>query len=943
MRLHRIEVANVAGIRSASLEFGPGLNVFFGPNEIGKSSLVRSIRSVLLLQDSSKAAEPLVDWHVDAPPTVTLEFQTEEQRIWRVRKSFGSGRDAWSYLEFSRDGRTFTQDAKGREVDGRLTELLRWGVDAPGGSGRRRRGIPDSFITSALLGEQDEVVAILGRGLGDDPEESGKQRLTEALQAMAEHPLFRRVLEAAQSKVDEAFTARGRRKTGHGSPWVRLRDELRDAQNQQARVNEQLQGSEAARERIEGLQQEHLEARAALRDAEQEGRRVADAWEKQRARLDAQNVLSAARQELERIQGLADGVRRTEQALQQARADLDARREAQESAEEELGGAKTRVEEARARVRELEGGAAEQQRRLREQEIEKRILELNAREKELARQNQQAERVTMLAGRARKTADEIRERQQVFEQARSLLDEAEAAFEHDRARLDRLRLQRLVARYLDARRMVREADAQRSAAREGRADTARLQEEALAIQREVESWNAPSQDTLGELRHIETELRVAKEKLEVGLTVTFAAEAALDLASHIDGEGRTANVQAGERKVFEARRQVTFRVPGVGEIDIQGGSRDLVDAANACLERWRDSSSPVFEGTGCESIAELEALQERARARLDEARQIEARAAEARARAENLEAREQDWRQASDELSRAEILLERSLSEGETIEGLLAQQDEELWEGEEAVQRAIVDLEAKVEQRKALTASLETQVSRDEGRIESLRDELEDQQGDLEREREGLGDASAVLEESQIALSEVRTRRSEAEGELEAVRGEATSEVDDARRELTELQAGLSETARVHEAAKQKREEAQVAVSRIEGELAAQREAAEREDLEAARELTERQAAALSALREPETLTPRDDSRAGTPIEVTEADVQEMRQRVERARDDVRAIELRLRQAEGALEQVGSSTSRNGLPKRATRSVRPASASTRPTSTTALGTSSSRR
>jgi hypothetical protein len=190
MRLHRIEVANVSGIRSASLELGPGLNVFFGPNEIGKSSLVRAIRSVLLLQDSSRSAELLIDWHVDAPPTVTLDFETEEQRIWRVRKSFGSGQDGWSYLEFSRDGRTFTQDAKGREVDGRLVELLRWGVDAPGGPGRRRRGIPDSFITAALLGEQDEVVAILSRGLGDDPSESGKQRLSEALQAMAEHPIL---------------------------------------------------------------------------------------------------------------------------------------------------------------------------------------------------------------------------------------------------------------------------------------------------------------------------------------------------------------------------------------------------------------------------------------------------------------------------------------------------------------------------------------------------------------------------------------------------------------------------------------------------------------------------------------------------------------------------------------------------------------------------------
>ena len=112
--LRRLEVSNLAGIDSAALDFRAGLNVFYGPNELGKSSLVAAMRAALLLQDSSTAASTLMDWHTDAPPQVMLEFETERERIWRVRKSFGSGRDASSYLEFSRDGQTFTQDAKGR-------------------------------------------------------------------------------------------------------------------------------------------------------------------------------------------------------------------------------------------------------------------------------------------------------------------------------------------------------------------------------------------------------------------------------------------------------------------------------------------------------------------------------------------------------------------------------------------------------------------------------------------------------------------------------------------------------------------------------------------------------------------------------------------------------------------------------------------------------------
>ena len=85
----------------------------------------------------------VLDWHADQPPQVTLVFETEPGQIWKVRKSFGSGSDGWSYLEFSKDGVTFGQDVKGREVDGRLRELLRWGIEGPGGRARTK-GLPDS-------------------------------------------------------------------------------------------------------------------------------------------------------------------------------------------------------------------------------------------------------------------------------------------------------------------------------------------------------------------------------------------------------------------------------------------------------------------------------------------------------------------------------------------------------------------------------------------------------------------------------------------------------------------------------------------------------------------------------------------------------------------------------------------------------------------------------
>ena len=36
MRIHRLKVKDFAGIREVDIELGPGLNVLYGPNDLGK-------------------------------------------------------------------------------------------------------------------------------------------------------------------------------------------------------------------------------------------------------------------------------------------------------------------------------------------------------------------------------------------------------------------------------------------------------------------------------------------------------------------------------------------------------------------------------------------------------------------------------------------------------------------------------------------------------------------------------------------------------------------------------------------------------------------------------------------------------------------------------------------------------------------------------------------
>src|SRR5690349_10154025 len=145
MRLHRLRVRSFAAIPELEVPFGPGLNVLYGPNDLGKSTLADAIRLVLLLPHTSTWGEPYVSWKGGADPIVELVFETDDQRLWRVKKQFG--KSGSSLLQESRNGVDWDDVERARKVDGRLREILRWGIPEPGGAGGGK-GLPSSFLAT---------------------------------------------------------------------------------------------------------------------------------------------------------------------------------------------------------------------------------------------------------------------------------------------------------------------------------------------------------------------------------------------------------------------------------------------------------------------------------------------------------------------------------------------------------------------------------------------------------------------------------------------------------------------------------------------------------------------------------------------------------------------------------------------------------------------------
>ena len=888
MWIKRLEVSDWAGIAAAAIDLEPGLNVLHGPNELGKSSLVNAVRAALLLQSTSSAAAPLRDWHADAPPRVALTFEQEAQRVWRVRKSFGSSGHA--YLEFSRDGSEFTQEGKGREVDGTLRRILRWGLKGPGLPGGKH-GMAASFITTALLGEQSDVVAILRTSLAGDGDDSGRERLSEALQALAEDPRFKRVLAAVQEKVDEAFTGSGKKRTGQASPWAQIRGQRVAAEASERDVRQQLEESESARVRTERLHEQLLAAEAKRQGADRVLAELDAALERRKARGAAETALAAAEAECSRVQGLFDRRDRNAAALADGAervSELDRARAAAEAAAESR---KLQVEATREQVRRLETGAGEQQRRLREEEAKNRRLELERSQQDHEQKVAVAEALARREEEITALAADVDKRETELKESEGLLRDARVAAARGRDEIGALELERQCARYLGAVGAARASAAALDAAREHARQAAELERRAVATREEAADLHAPARAELDRLRSLETAWRLAREKLAVGLAVEVALERGATAEISIDGQSRQVRIEGGEPAALEAQRELRLDLAGIGVVHVRGGGRDLLRDAAAAEDDWNREAPPVFARAGCATLPALEALRTRADGLLETASGLERQAEQERARAEGLDELERRAVVAKAEVEQRRAALAEGLNAGESVEEYVDGLDEPPRD-ETSIEQGIARLEAEGREREEHRQQLEHTVAAEEREVTSRRRDLAEKQAEQRSRAQEAGDWRQVLAGASAERDRLRREIEAVDAELAKIRVEATTEVEQARRALAELDGEENRSRETLRETTERWTTARDELARLEGEAAELRATTRDEDHDAVRVLRDRCRADLDALPAPT-------------VEVDPERLPGAKDAATAAAADVRQLEMQLRAAEGALEQVG--------------------------------------
>ena len=891
MWIRGLSVRHFAGIRSADLEFVAGLNVLHGPNELGKSTLVTAIRAALLLQDSATTSQSFVDWHTDQPPQVTLTFETEPQRIWKVRKSFGKGSDGWSYLEFSRDGTTFTQDAKGRDVDGKIRETLRWGLDSPGGKGRKK-GFSESFLSTTLLAEQTAVTTVLTKGLDQDPDESGKRRLTEALQALAEDPVFRQILAATQQRVDGAYTSSGQKSRRRGSPWVELRTQRLAAEKRRVEVRSQVSDSEGARRHVDELRDALNEAQSRLEQAKTLRTQLETAWQRQQTRDAVQAKVVEAMAERDRIQGLHHQLAEVATALSAAEKTAKSAKRNLQASEKEREAAQTTLQTARERLSEMERSNTEQARKIRKQEIDKSLLENEGHQRTAEQRRTQAANVKNLEAGTERLRAEVQEKSSTLAEARALVDDAISQNQLDADEIAGIEESLLAARILAARRdrdrareSVHEAD--RLAAKAGT-----NHEKAQTIRDKVTQLGLPGADEVDSLTTLQTNLQVAEAKLQVGISVDIRPSRQIAARIRID-DAPTQDRVLTEPTSLDASSQLQLVLDEVCEIDIRGGSSEARQDAKDLRQRWHEHTSQLFERLGVTELADIREKQRDCNESLEQAEALEREAQSATANAQAAAKAGSTVEQLDKTVERLEQRMVSTLSGKRGVEEVMQQYASAGESDEAALEQERDSLKMAVSERTARARALERQLAKDEGVLETKKQELVSQERELRAGSEALSHPwTVVLEQTDEELEKLGSERQEKQQELESLDHDVTSELDNARGAVKQALAAVESTELTTAKLTTQAEDAQRDLDRLTGEVATRRELVDAENLQGAQAAFTELQHGLEALPSPGT-------------DVTDAQRTEGDGLVQDATDQCDGVQADVQKAEGALQQVG--------------------------------------
>lgn len=166
MKITRLRVVNFRRFADEELDLAPGMNLIRGPNESGKSTIVRAMMAALFGKPASSSVSTQMDarWGVEDLPWIELEF-TDDGGDYRLVKDYGAKKVLLVQPGEEKDL------ASAKAVDARITELL--GFRDPGQYLRTACVTHDQMINLGEDGGSAKKLAAMLREVVIGSQESG--------------------------------------------------------------------------------------------------------------------------------------------------------------------------------------------------------------------------------------------------------------------------------------------------------------------------------------------------------------------------------------------------------------------------------------------------------------------------------------------------------------------------------------------------------------------------------------------------------------------------------------------------------------------------------------------------------------------------------------------------------------------------------------------------
>ncbi len=311
MKISRLRVAELRAFRQPFelADLQPGLNILAGPNEAGKSSLVRAIRAAFLERHRSTAVEDLRPYgDAAAAPSVELDFSIGDT-LYELRKRFLQKKRCELRIGAARR-------LEGQEAEDHLAELLGFGF-APKGANR------DEFLgLPGLLWIEQGQAQALASAVGH-----AAPQLQRSLQQSVDDSIGTLSAGDGDELIEQVRRLREQWLTLAGKPRGTLLQAQDDAAALQAQVAELQAAATAYRRQVDelrALRDEHAAAQrsAPWADLRQRQQQAEDAW---RAAQGLAAELATRRDELKQQLALQDLLQQQLATAAQQAAELQTR------------------------------------------------------------------------------------------------------------------------------------------------------------------------------------------------------------------------------------------------------------------------------------------------------------------------------------------------------------------------------------------------------------------------------------------------------------------------------------------------------------------------------------------------------------------------------------------------------------------------------------------